>query len=185
MTIKKRKFEFPEREEFVTLEFGEESVDVKTYLDQDDIELLVGVYVDTYFGSGRFEGTSTDPLGASWIFDLALLDIATSIDVGLKKWNVKNSDGELENKILDYSYSSGLMEKIKDVIDNYDDVSTQTVLAVRAMNEERNSIPWLWSKIESLVNNEEKMSNMLSQFQELAKTIQDSNLSELVKEANK
>jgi len=184
--MKKRKFEFPKfSKEFVTEKVAESAydIDIKRYLSQEDVEIILGAYIDIYFyGGGRFE-FSVDPLGAKWILDLALIDRATSLDISLKRWNKKNAEGEQQNEFLQSAVECGIVRLVKENVENYPEFISLLEETVSAIEKERNSIRGIWNNLQELLLDEEKMQGAVSQLKELEETMKDSSLSGLLKEA--
>lgn len=180
--IKKKPLKFPESvERSAVIDFYEEKIEVKRFLSDDDEQTLIPVYVETYFDNRAF-GNSTDFNGAERLLDFAILDTMTSIDASLKKWYVKD-----KNKILDYVYETGLMDKIKSHIVNYGEMYKKIQRIVADGRQERFSARGLFKEaIESISELDfEKLKNFANQIKELQEEMKDSPLRPLLDESKK
>lgn len=177
--IKKTPIDFPERLGTLTFDFHGKPVEVKPYVSEEDEQLLISVYVDAYFDEGSF-GNDTDFFGAERWLDFALLDILTSVNPSLKKWN----SGE-DNKILEYANESGLLHEVKSRIVNFEDVYDKIQRIVSDGRQERFSANGLLKEAIKLITDLdfEKVKTMMSQVKDLEGEMEDSPLSALFKES--
>lgn len=188
--MKKKKFDFPKSENVVEIEFGNAGttdnpepyiVKVKKHLSNEDQELLIGVYVDFYFGDGAF-GNDTNYMKAERFFNLTILNIATSIEVGLKKFFVNE-----ENMILDYANESGLMNLVRGKISNLPQVRRTIERIISDGKQERFSANGLLKQLMSSIENLDfgKIQEFATQIKELQDNVSDSPLGTLMDEGIK
>jgi len=133
--MKKKAIDFPKSiGKSVEFDMGTNKVEVIKYLSLATQEALVELYLEAYFGETRF-GNDTDVFGAEMILDLAILDLATNVNIHLKKFS------------MDKAYESGLIDTVRQHISNYDSLRMTIDRCVSDGARERFSAKGLWKQL--------------------------------------
>ena len=195
--IKKHKIDFPKNVENAMINFNGFEVEVNKSLSLAQEQTLIQMYLDAYFGEGDFAtyksddkeipfsgafGCDVDYVEAEKVFDLVLLDIATSIDFSLKKFFV----GE-ENRILDYVEEYEVMDDIKSKISNLGKIKGRIDKIVQIRTQEKYSMNGLLKQLMKSVEDLdfEKLKDLGAQLKELQEDVKDSPISTLMDKGNK
>lgn len=205
--MKNKEITFSKVKETATIQFRGDEVSVLKYIDWELEQLLISMYVSTYFIEDEDDGTEdeddgseneddgsedednssvsvfgfgTDYVAAERAFDYVLLAEATSINVGAKKHFAKKG-GEDMNMILDYVYNSGLMEKILCEIQNLHVIRGRIDRVISDAKDEKNSVIGFIKELTKHIEGVD-IPGIMKQVKDVQAQIADSPISDLMGE---
>lgn len=151
--------------------YSDETILVKTFIDQDDKVTLYQNYVDQFFGDEELPVSRF--LSCKYSLMLGVLALCTNIDIGSEGKNLPD---------LDQIEACGLWDKIIEEIINYNQVKKDLYALTKMISEERlaqNSIGKIvdsvYQKIVEFIDNAdmEKIEEIMSEFKEGIKKLEN------------
>lgn len=189
--MEKVKLEFANNESISIGEYGGQEIYVETYIPYEDYLTICTQYLATYFLTEGVELYEWNYLGAEQEKDLYILDKYTNIMI------FDESDNLVAN--WDELLASGIIAHVANSIMNYYKLSEDIYILVENVKRQRaiessfkRVLDDVTEKLIGFVNNlsdiemtEDGLSRIAEQISQMGKTIQDSPVSEILKDANR